>query len=344
MDELTLLRSVYSETADPSPTSIAQGEAALRAAIANSAPPSKKSRPVKRWVVVSGAIAATLVIVAALTLSDFVGLAGWRGGADAAAAKVLNRTAEQTIKTADPQVPAGSYLKVTTTTVFLVTTTSIETRHSVVYQMTSSDQLYVPADSARDWVWNRPAATPYRTFGAESEAAANADKGKGELLEAPGGAFYGNPAATSPATLSSMPRDPYRLLNWIYRTTLGQGNSPDDEAFVFIADTLRSGIVPADLRSALFRAAAMIPGVTIGDRSATLDGQSGVAISKTDGGVRHDLILDPETGLLIGEREVALTEGWGVPVGTEIGSSSIKTSVVDSAPSGGTVCGSGCSE
>jgi hypothetical protein len=47
------------------------------------------------------------------------------------------------------------------------------------------------------------------------------------------------------------------------------------EAFVTIADGLRTGVVPADLRAALYKAAALIPGVTVGDRQATVDGRTG---------------------------------------------------------------------
>jgi hypothetical protein len=72
----------------------------------------------------------------------------------------------------------------------------------------------------------------------------------------------------------------------------------------------------APTRAALFRAAALIPGVTLTEDSATLDGTTGVAIGRVEQkyGVRQDLIIDPVDGEMNGEREVAtrdLPDGTG---------------------------------
>ena len=45
-----------------------------------------------------------------------------------------------------------------------------------------------------------------------------------------------------------------------------------------------------------------------------------------------DIIIDPATGLLIGEREVTLTAGETFPAGTATAWTSVQTSVVNSAP------------
>src|SRR5205823_12699838 len=62
-----------------------------------------------------------------------------------------------------------------------------------------------------------------------------------------------------------------------------------------IADRLRTGVVPADLRAALYKTAALIPDVTAGDRQATVDCRAGIAIGipTPDGGTRRDIIIDP---------------------------------------------------
>lgn len=349
--ELTLLRRVRDDVDEPTTAALNRGRVALldTAAPAVGARTAKRHRGLKRagWtglgVAVAGAIAATLV------LTNVVGLAGWRGGADRAAADTLAEAAIATITTSDPVVAPGQYLKVATTGVAMASTSSVEhPDHVVSYEIASTDDLYVPADQSDDWVWVRPAPTVYKTFGAESAQVANdltaqqaAEFPNGDgTLRAPGGAFYGSPAVVTPNELRAMPRDPYRLLNQIYRVTIGAGNGPDSEAFVYIADTLRSGIVPADLRAALYRAAAMIPGVTVTERQATLDGHVGVAIGITNGPfLRQDIVIDPLTGLMIGERSVYLKAADGVPAGTVEESTSILTSVVDSAPSGGSVCG-----
>jgi RNA polymerase sigma-70 factor (ECF subfamily) len=50
----------------------------------------------------------------------------------------------------------------------------------------------------------------------------------------------------------------------------------------FIGDLLRTGLVPADLRASLYKAAALIPGVTITDTQATLDGRTGIATGRVE--------------------------------------------------------------
>ncbi|WP_374946421.1 hypothetical protein, partial [Agreia sp.] len=109
---------------------------------------------------------------------------------------------------------------------------------------------------------------PYESFSAEGEALAQksyADEvaeadGVPELLRAPDAQFYGNSMAPD---FDALPRDGQQLLNDIYKATAGGGNSPDGAALNWIADTLRTGVTPADVRAALYEAAAGIPGVEI---------------------------------------------------------------------------------
>jgi hypothetical protein len=346
MDELTLLRATRSDVTAPSADVLSSGERALFEKIGSEAEPATSARPSARrstirWTGIGALGAATLV--AALVLSNVVGGAGWRGGADPAAASALSDAALATISTADAAVGPGQYLLVNTKAVNGASTDGIS------YLAVSDSQLYVPADREDEWVWDRSASAPYQTFGTESARVAEADLasrvaewGEGrELLRAPGGGFYGSPSAVSEGALADLPRDPTRLLNYIYRVTLGTGQSPDGEALVYIADRLRSGIVPADLRAALYRAAALIPGVEIVEKQATLDGRTGVAIGRVETGsdTRQDIIIDPATGLLIGERQVQLKAGNGYPAGTTVSFTSIATSVVDQAPDGGTLNG-----
>jgi RNA polymerase sigma-70 factor (ECF subfamily) len=160
----------------------------------------------------------------------------------------------------------------------------------------------------------------------------------GGVLRANAGAFYGNEPTVIIGTplkdAGSLPKDPRALLDLIYERTKGAGKSPESEAFVTIADGLRTGVVPADLRAALYKAAALIPGVTVTDRQATIDGRNGVAIgiASSDGVTRTDVIIDPASGSVIGEQDVLLKDYPGSPAGTVTTWTSVRTSVVDSAP------------
>jgi RNA polymerase sigma-70 factor (ECF subfamily) len=287
------------------------------------------------WIGFSALGAGALTV--ALVATNVLGFAGWRGGADSAAASVLESAAIATLQASDPVLAPGQYLLVQTDAVYAATGEGagfLESYH---------DELYVPADRDDDWVWMRYARTPIQTFGPESEALAKAMEGStsDELLRAPGGSFYGGSPTQISGDYDDLPRDPHQLLNQIYLKTLAAGRSRDGEALVWIADVLRTGTVPADLRAALYEAAAAIPGVTVTEQQATLDGSTGIAIGRVEtvDDTRQDLIIDPTTGRFIGEREVTLKAAAGLPAGTATSSTAVTTTVVDSAPDGGTQYG-----
>jgi hypothetical protein len=89
--------------------------------------------------------------------------------------------------------------------------------------------------------------------------------------------------------------------------------------------------------------------VQVIDQEATLDGRTGVALGRLDtvNGTRQEIIVDPDSGQVIGEREVVPNgdTAYGIPAGGVIGWTAVTLSVVDSAPTGGTLCGHevGCS-
>ncbi|PZE75811.1 CU044_5270 family protein [Curtobacterium sp. MCBD17_019] len=341
MDELTLLRSVRDDVEPVQPETLARGREALLAHIEQG---TSTRGPVRRgsgrrsrragWIGAGSVVAAG--VAAALVVGNVIGVAGTgpHGSAAPAAAEVLTHAAASTTATTDPVVHPGQYLEVATRAVYA---SGFEDDHGSGTYLSSQDgQLYVPADTAGDWVWVRDPERVVQTFGPDSERAARvSDKAKGEYLRAAGGGFYGSPAVVSPSDLAALPRDPAALLRHAYDATKGQ-DDPDLAAFGWIADTLRSGLAPADLRAALYKAAAGIPGVVLTDRQANLEGRTGVAIGYAQGnGDQQELIIDPSTGLLIGEREVVTggaAASWKVPDGTPIGWTAVTTSVVDAAP------------
>ncbi|WP_123704035.1 hypothetical protein [Rathayibacter sp. PhB127] len=92
------------------------------------------------------------------------------------------------------------------------------------------------------------------------------------------------------------------------------------------------------MRASLYQAAALIPGVEFIEDQATLDGRTGTAIGRveTNANFRQDIIIDPDTGLFIGERTTQLTAEDGIPADTITGWSAVTTTVVPDAPAGGT--------
>jgi len=95
--------------------------------------------------------------------------------------------------------------------------------------------------------------------------------------------------------LQSLPTDPHKLLNLIYVTEKGHGTGPAQEAFTTIGDLLRESIAPPQVSAALYRAAALIPGVTLLPDAVDVRGQHGVAVSFTSDGNRNEWIFNKRT-------------------------------------------------
>jgi hypothetical protein len=351
MDDLTLLRAVRSDVAAPTDAVLTRGRAALFEKIgaeSETRPARSRRRTLRhmRWAGFSTLGAGALV--ATLVLTNVLGFGGWGGGVDAAAAAALNNAALAAIETSDPVVGAGQYLLIDTTAVYGATVSGAlkENKPPVSYLTINDEQLYVPADRNGEWVWKRNPRVPYQTFGAESKRLAwdgydermAGPEGNDELLSAREGDFYSYPSPVSPKILAKFPTDPPELLSYIYHATEGGGQSRDGQALAFIAEVLRTGVPQAKLRAALYQAAALIPGIEIVEKQATFDGRIGIAIGRVENAdhSRQDLIIDPATGLLIGERRVQLEAAWGYPAGTVTSWTAITTAVVDAAPGGGT--------
>lgn len=285
---------------------------------------------------------AAAALVAIAVLGNAFGW-GTNGGASAEASSWLEQTAVATIQTSDPVVAPGQFLQISTQAVFVTYAVgpnddpkNLASRS--VFLSPSASILYIPADRSGQWVWERTALKPEtffsekaKDYALQSWAQLRPDE-RTEIARAAGGNFDGSPWTAE--DLAAMPNDPAALLSYFYATSTGGSNSPEEDALSRISDVLRSGLAPAELRAALYRAIAMIPDVTVVERSATLNGQVGVAIGRQDPtrDFRQDLIIDPASGLLIGERHVQVTADANVPANTVIGWTSVATTVVDSTP------------
>ena len=119
--------------------------------------------------------------------------------------------------------------------------------------------------------------------------------------------------------LQSLPTNPRTLLNLIYAfngpgaATQEQGK--DGEAFNTIGNLIRDSIVPPPTAAALYRAAALIPGVTFIGRVTTVEGQPGIAIAWTNRQDRYEWIFNPATLQYVGERDFAMSTGTPVVTG-----------------------------
>jgi RNA polymerase sigma-70 factor (ECF subfamily) len=280
---------------------------------------------------------AALVTVLGLVLSDIVGVLPLRSNARADAAVLLKQAAVDTVHSSDPIVRAGQYRQVVFQSVH-----EIESGPDTLFSIREDRTTWIPADVADSWTEVRyPTTTADGAWGPGAAAAAAAYRqqtasDRAEVLHAREGAFFGPDSTFAPATVEALPRDPKQLLTRIRHDVGATGWSPDGAAFERIAELLGSGVAPAPVRAALYRAAALIPGVELVTHATALHGQDGVAIGRTESksGLRLDLVIDPHTGELIGERTVTTRAqpDSPLPVGTTTSWSSTTTAVVDQVP------------
>jgi hypothetical protein len=328
-------------------------------------PATHRRRRVVRWAGFSAIGAATVIV--ALVSINVLGVGSWRGGADPAAAAALGSAALAAREATSPLVAPGQYLKIRTDAVNAsMGSTSADVEEArrqgdddasdaptTAFIENTVRAVWIPADRSDDWLRVSCGPTLAQTFGPRSEALAAEDA----LLAAaqqvdsrqvlPGGRiddapFFGYTTGSAMSDdFAALPQNPRDLLNRIYDFTNGSGPSRDGEALVWIADTLRTGAVPPDIRSLLYDTAALIPDVTITEDAANLSGRVGMAIGRDEpsNGFRQDIIIDPATGEFIGERQVLLRAATDMPAGTALSSTAVTTTVVDAAPAGTELCG-----
>jgi hypothetical protein len=108
--------------------------------------------------------------------------------------------------------------------------------------------------------------------------------------------------------LQSLPTDPHALLSLIEQEMQGQQPRPQ-EAFTTIGDLLHEAIAPPPVSAALYRAAALIPGVTVVPNATDAIGRHGVAVAMTYQGVRTEWIFSKQTLRYLGERDINTANG-----------------------------------
>jgi hypothetical protein len=105
--------------------------------------------------------------------------------------------------------------------------------------------------------------------------------------------------------LQTLPTDPHALLRLIQQTDGDPGLS---WAFSTIGSLLSSG-PPPPVTAALYRAAALIPGVTVVPDAIDTIGRPGVAVAFTSQGMRTEWIFSKKTLQFLGSREISIANG-----------------------------------
>jgi hypothetical protein len=129
--------------------------------------------------------------------------------------------------------------------------------------------------------------------------------------------FYDGSEHVSYQQLLDLPRDPKELHARLRATAVACecGPSVRRETFVIVGDLLRDTPIPGELRAALLRAAALIPGIERVERIRDAAGRMGTGVALDSGGRRSVLIFDRESHQLLGESDFVLRRNDYVDAG-----------------------------
>lgn len=345
MNEMTLLRDLRSEDETTESEVLARVRTSLMSDVLADQETTAGNRAARKYPSASVRKFVFVGVAAAVVTGTIIVSSLLPGGATAEAAGVLERAALASIEGSDPIVAPGQFLEVRTEAVYPSFTSvpgsddedvwSWET--APVYLAPSVDVLYIPADRSQEWTLIRTYQAPIEFFGPGAREAAAFEWAElrtrsTETLVARDGEFYGGPRSYE--DIQSLPRDGAELIDYIYSTYNGGSASPEEDAYSRIVEILRLGEIPSDLRAALYEALARIPGISITADQATLNGRTGIAIGREEPSRdwREEIIIDPETGWMIGERQITTSDYGQIPPGIVTKSTAVTIAVVDSIP------------
>lgn len=124
----------------------------------------------------------------------------------------------------------------------------------------------------------------------------------------------------APVDLSRLPTEPSRLRELLETGKIEGGPLGPVEAFTQIGDLLRNSDASPELRSALYEVASELSGVQSTGEVTDPAGRLGVGLAMVDRHIREELIFDPQTSVLIAERNtIADNRVSGAPVGAVFG-------------------------
>ena len=243
---------------------------------------------------------------------------------------------------ANPVAGPGQYLRISTRAEYLAAYYPPPgTGAATGYLSPELQEMFLPHDPAAKPIRRTTYLEPKVFYGpgAREQAAADRAAQIPKVVVAAGpfepenGEAGGGPSP-QPLDQDALPRDPGSLLAVLRAHHLLPGIRADDNAFQQAADMLRQGDVKPDLRAALYRALALIPGISISDGAAVLDGTTGTAFTLATfaGEARQEIVIDPRTGQFIGERLISVKGFGAIPPGTVVESTAVTLAVVDHAP------------
>jgi len=298
MTELELIREFRAEVPYPEAATTAAARARM---IGSARPPRRRAR----WPFALAGTAAAVAAVAAALVIVLV----QTGSPQSAVAAVLNRTARIAAdRPATPPPRPGQF--VYTRSHSLNKSTSVRHGHAFSVLVHQNREAWIGTDGSGRLHETTTGAEFISNRDRKEWIAAGRPKlsehGHSNELLAPGRLDY--------LDLSKLPTDPAALKTVIEQRKIEAGPPGDAETFTIVGDLLRETYASPQLRAALYRVVAGLPRVVLLGQTEDDTGRPGIAVAYTKDRVRHELIFDPHTSVLLGERyrENGKWVGWTV--------------------------------
>jgi hypothetical protein len=223
---------------------------------------------------------------------------------------------------------------------------SVNTREGLLLYLSEQRiREWVPARPEREWLLDREVTGRVQWLTGSAEEAADAGFDLAAAVptgryRAAHGDYYaelndlaprrraGSWHAPTPEFLARLPRNPAALLARLRAD--GPEGRVAAQPFARAAGALRSGLVPADLRAALYMALTGLPAVHVDRHAADLEGNPRLALVHEAGPTRTELLVDPADGTFAGECDtVRGGSRLGLAPGTVVLCTAVTSGVVD---------------
>ncbi len=122
---------------------------------------------------------------------------------------------------------------------------------------------------------------------------------------------YG-PGELSFLDLAALPTDEDSLRALIEERRILPGPPGTGETVDILGDLLRETYAPPQLRASLYRITAALPGIQLLGAMTDAAGRQGIGVGYSEKGLRQELIIDPRTSVLLGERTVREDSGAAI--------------------------------
>jgi hypothetical protein len=322
MDEMRLLRELRAEVPRPAPQDLEQVRGRLIRQTRRAAGQRSRGLPRLGWrLVVAGGL--SLAVTAGVLVAQNLGVGGRPPAPSAEAAQVLHRAALAAAAEPEPKIRDDQVVYVESTTLYMAVSDKDER-----WLQRTHRKIWLSVDGSRAGLVREKLLPPRALPGQPLPAGAKADR-TGVWQDTPLEPITNSTPDMLPYA-RGLPTEPDRMLDYIYAHLQGE-NPRHEQAWITVGDLLRERLLPPKARAAPFEAAARIPGVTVVRDSVDAAGRHGIAVAVVHDGVRQELIFDPKTYRLLGERGVVVDAGKaGAPQGALVAwTAQLRYAVVD---------------